>query len=110
MLRHPGETQVVAAPRQRYRRRTNSQAKDESLTSCLDDAASRQRKRAADCRVSRHRELVTRREDAEPEVGFWYLRRQKERRLGEIHLLGDRLHHLVGQAPAVERNGELISA
>ena len=38
------------------------------------------------------------------------LRRQHERRLGKIHLLGDRLHRLGGQAAAVEEDGELVAA
>ena len=36
--------------------------------------------------------------------------RQHERRLGEVHLLRDRLHRLGGQPAAVEEDGELIAA
>ena len=57
-----------------------------------------------------HRQLVARREDAHPHVGIRPLGRQDERRLGEVHLLGDRLHRLGGQTAAVEKDGELIAA
>ena len=38
------------------------------------------------------------------------LGRQHERRFGEVHLLGDRLHRLGRQAPAVEKDRELVAA
>ena len=36
--------------------------------------------------------------------------RQDERRLREVHLLGDRLHLLVGQAAPVEKHRQLVAA
>ena len=43
-------------------------------------------------------------------VGRRLFRRQHECRLGEIHLLRDRLHRLGGQPASVENHRELIAA
>ena len=51
-------------------------------------------KHRADDRVARERELRRRREDPEPELGLQVGRGEHEGRLGEVHLLRDRLHLL----------------
>ena len=57
-----------------------------------------------------HRQFGARRENAQPEVRPLLLRRQDERGFGKIHLVGDRLHDVGRQAPAIEKYRELISA
>jgi hypothetical protein len=60
--------------------------------------------------VPRHRHLRGGGEDAQPEIGLELLGRQDECRLGEIHLVGDRLHRRQRQASGVEKHSELIAA
>ena len=50
------------------------------------------------------------REDPDAHVGVGPLGRQHERRLREVHLLGDRLHRLGRQPAAVEEHRELVAA
>ena len=57
-----------------------------------------------------HRQFFRGREDAHPHVGAALLGGQHERRLGEVHLFGDRLHRVGRQSAAVEEDGELIAA
>ncbi len=60
--------------------------------------------------MPRHRQFVAGRENPHPHVGARDLGRKHERRLGEIHLLRDRLHRLGRQPAAVEDDGELVTA
>ncbi len=103
--------EVVAVPRQRHR--TSGRRRGRTRTARVRgsiDAGARERERAADRRMAGHRQLLARREDAHADVGARRLGRQHERRLGEVHLLGDRLHRLGRQPAAVEEDGELIAA
>ena len=109
-LRHPGEAEIGRAPRQRHRYRPDPEAEDEAIAIRTDGARARQRERAANRRVARHQQLITRREDAHAHVGARSLGRQDERRLGKIHLVGDGLHRVRGEATAVEEHGQLIAA
>ena len=60
--------------------------------------------------MARDRQFLARREDTHAGVGVRLVRRQHERRLGEVHLLRDRLHRLGRQPATVEDDGELVTA
>jgi len=109
-LRHPDEAELLLLPGERHRHGADAEAEHEALALRVDDAGSRESERAADRRMAGHRQLFRGREDAHPHVGATLLRGQHERRLREVHLLGDRLHRVGRQPAAVEEDGELIAA
>src|SRR5437870_4668532 len=65
--------------------------------------------RRADRRVTRERKLVVWREDPHATVRFFRPRRQHERRLREVQLLGDRLHRARVDAASVAEHREGIA-
>ena len=58
--------------------------------------------------VPGERQLAPGREDASPRVAA-LSRRQKEHRLGEVHLAGDALHLPRAERPAVDEDPELVA-
>jgi hypothetical protein len=75
----------------------------------LDQAAGDLRHRGAHAGMPRERQLLTRREDAQPVGGRIGGGRQHEHRLGEVELLRQRLELRGLQAVGVEHHGKLVA-
>ena len=95
LLRHPREAQ---ADRAIHSSETGVgpmfNPNDQSARPRRDASISRERERAADDRVARHRHLVAGRKDPHAHVGAGLFGRRHERRLGEADLPGNLLHRL----------------
>ena len=89
---------------------SDAETEHEGLPAALDDTGSRERERRSDRGVPGRGQLFAGREDPHAHVGALFLRGQHERRLGKIHLLGNRLHRRRVEAAAVEEHGELVAA
>lgn len=109
-LRHPGERQAIVAPVQLDAHRPDAQAEHDFGPARGHLSRVREREGGANRRMARHRQLLPRREDADPHVGPRLLGREDERAFREVHLKGDRLHQLCGQASRLEKHSELIAA
>ena len=80
------------------------------LPPAFDHTGARERERRPDRRMAGRGQLLSRGEDAHPDVGARRPGRQQERRLREVHLLGDRLHRFGREPAAVEEHGQLVAA
>ena len=108
-LLHPREAQAIVSPRERDGNRADAKAERHAIGARRDHACAREGEGRANRGMACHRQLLAGREDADAHVGAGLLRRQHERRLGEVHLLGDGLHRVGRQAAAVEEDRELVT-
>ena len=74
-----------------------------------DHTVTRQRERAADRRVTRHRQLALRREDAHPDVGARGLGGQDEGGFRERHLERDPLHEGRCEPGGIRKHRQLVA-
>src|SRR5262249_44422678 len=109
-LCHPREAKLAVTPDERYWRGTDAKAEHKPIEIGTDHPRSREREGAADRRMSRHGELLRRREYAHSQRRIRPLRRQDERRLREAHFFRNRLHGLGTETPAVQKHSQLIAA
>ena len=109
-LRHPHEIQPRTAPFHRNGCGTDVQSEDPIGSTRGDGSLPRERERAADDRMPRHRQLGPGREDSHARVGARPLGAGHERRLGKTDFAGDLLHGRRRQSGSLRKDGKLVAA